>query len=306
MCFMFHATLTSFRSGLCTTFVLLFGCATGVADETIVPVGIPYKRLAYLHNQQVNESSGLACSRRTPGHFWTHNDSGDEPRLFAFDRDGNDQGEFAIKGAKANDWEDMASFVLDGRACLLIADVGDNLFRAGGYTLYLVEEPERLNRPGGNQQLILLQTSHFRYADGPQDCEAIAFDPTEKLCFLVAKTTKKQSNIYRLQWPLTSNSFESPVVAEKIATVNYPLVTAMDITSDGRRAVLLTYGLAYEISRKPKETWNAAFARPGRPLIMPFRRQGETICYGTNGRKLFLTSEKIPTPFFEVDTRSRH
>ena len=35
--------------------------------------------------REVRESSGLAVSRAYPGVFWTHNDSGDRPRLYALD-----------------------------------------------------------------------------------------------------------------------------------------------------------------------------------------------------------------------------
>jgi hypothetical protein len=74
----------------------------------------------------------------------------------------------------------------------------------------------------------------------------------------------------------------------------------MDISPDGRRAVVLTYGSAYEYTRLGKESWGDAFARKGRELKMPTRRQGESICYGPDGKTLYLTSEKLPTPLLEV------
>jgi hypothetical protein len=33
---------------------------------------------------------------------------------------------------------------------------------------------------------------------------------------------------------------------------------------------------------------------------MPRRRQGESICYGPDGKTLYLTSEQLPTPLWEV------
>src|SRR5687767_14630941 len=41
--------------------------------------------LVNLENQSVKESSGIAASRRNAGIFWTHNDSGDGPFIYAFD-----------------------------------------------------------------------------------------------------------------------------------------------------------------------------------------------------------------------------
>ena len=64
--------------------------------------------------------------------------------------------------------------------------------------------------------------------------------------------------------------------------------------------VVLCYGNAYEFTRQSGETWQVAFARKEREIEMPARRQGETLCFGADGRTLFLTSEKQPTPLFRV------
>jgi len=65
-------------------------------ERTENPAGrVPYGRgreLCRLQSRGINESSGLACSRTTPGLFWTHNDSGDDARVFLFDRQGRDLG----------------------------------------------------------------------------------------------------------------------------------------------------------------------------------------------------------------------
>jgi len=55
----------------------------------------------------LTEGSGLAASRRTPGRFWSHNDSGD-PVLFALDGDGRVIGRLRIAGAVVEDWEALA------------------------------------------------------------------------------------------------------------------------------------------------------------------------------------------------------
>src|SRR5262249_9269918 len=64
--------------------------------------------LCNLENQSIRESSGIAASRRNAGVFWTHNDSGDGPFIYAFDRQGKHRGVWRVAGAGAVDWEDMA------------------------------------------------------------------------------------------------------------------------------------------------------------------------------------------------------
>ena len=89
-------------------------------------------------------------------------------------------------------------------------------------------------------------------------------------------------------------------VAKRIASLEIPSVTAMDVSPDGRRAIVGTYGNAYEYVRRTGEGWAEAFSRPPREIIVPGRTQGESICYGTDGKTLYLTSENLPTPLFEV------
>ncbi len=85
-----------------------------------------------------------------------------------------------------------------------------------------------------------------------------------------------------------------------IGTLDLSLATGMDISPDGVRAIIITYGDAYEYVRREGEDWREAFARDSRNLPMPKRRQGEAICYGRDGKTLYLTSEHAPAPFWEV------
>ena len=68
------------------------------------------KELAKLANKAINESSGLAASPAHRGVFWTHNDSGSKPLLYAFNKKGQDLATVTVTGASARDWEDMSSF----------------------------------------------------------------------------------------------------------------------------------------------------------------------------------------------------
>jgi hypothetical protein len=277
------------------------GMIAGVAQGAEIP---PFtytqpRKVCELSNPEIRESSGLAASRRHPGVLWTHNDSGDRARIFAFDRQGRDLGTCEIADAAADDWEDMASVRLDGQCCLLLADVGNNRGWKKGGILYLVAEPERLDVP----QARLMQTVHFRYDDRPRDCEAVGFDPVRREVLLAVKQLGLVTKVYAFPWP--NHSTSDPVVARPIGTIAVTLATAMDISTDGRRAVVLSYGDAQEFVREPDEDWQRALAKPGRAIAMPARRQGESICYGSDGCTLYLTSEGVPTPLFEVRVAER-
>jgi hypothetical protein len=66
---------------------------------------------------------------------------------------------------------------------------------------------------------------------------------------------------------------------------------------------VLTYGHAYEFTREGDDSWRDAFQGQPREILMPARRQGESICYGSDGRTLYLTSERLPVPLWEVPLR---
>ena len=75
------------------------------------------------------------------------------------------------------------------------------------------------------------------------------------------------------------------------------------LSADGRRAIVVTYGPAYEFTRREGESWAKTFARGGRRLNMPLRSQGESICYGPDGKTLYLTSERLPTPLWQISPK---
>jgi hypothetical protein len=257
------------------------------------------QKLTTLANPAIRESSGLAASHRHSGVLWTHNDSGDEPRLYAFDLQGRDLGSCLLDGVVAFDWEDLASFIHAGRPYLLVADVGNNGHAAAVHMLHLVAEPDI--RPAGDvrgRHVAVDQTIHFSYGDEPRNCEAVAVDPTDRTILLVTKELLGPAGVYAFPWPQSQT--ERALVARRIGTLSILGVTSLDVSSDGRRAIALTYLHAYEYRRGDNETWTQAFAKTPRQILMPPREQGEAICYGRDGRSLYLTSEKTPTPLWVV------
>jgi hypothetical protein len=234
----------------------------------------------------------MAVSRRVSGVFWTHNDSGGEPQIFAFDKKGQLLTSCSVTGAVAVDWEDMASFKLGGTPYLLLGDVGDNRRQRNNHKLYILEEPAT-----DQKSATLKNTIKFTYDDGPHDCEAVGVDTTSKTILLCTKVLGLTCEIFQLELTLTNGHSQ---VAKSIAKPAIAAVTSMDISPDGRRAILLTYGDAFEFVRREDETWTTAFSHAPRTIHMPERKQGEAICYGEDGQTLYLTSEQLPTPLWEV------
>jgi hypothetical protein len=86
---------------------LAWGLVAGHAAAAQAPVTLQLVDTAELLAPRLIESSGVTPSTRRPGVLWTHNDSGDEPRLYATDSAGDDLGSILVVGARNVDWEDL-------------------------------------------------------------------------------------------------------------------------------------------------------------------------------------------------------
>lgn len=293
--------------------LLLVGLAVADDSPTPRPRRLAFgqgRKIATLANRDIRESSGLAASRRREGAFWTHNDSGGGAVLYALDKTGRQLRRVQVSGASARDWEDIASFEHDGKAYLLIADTGDNDRKRSNVALHLLAEPDLAPtsqpasrptpRPARPRSTQLLRTVRVTYPDGAHDCEALAVDPHTDTVLLITKSPHIAAFRIPLKSLLGPEAPGKPLQAKRLAGLPILLPTAADITPDGRQLVVVNYWRGYLYERRPNEAWADALQRLPRPVALPTRRQGESVCFGPGGRDLYLTSEKLPTPLFRV------
>lgn len=274
------------------------------------------ERLGELEHPALKESSGLAASRRDPRILWTHNDSKAKPVLFACTIQGKHLAVVVIQGARARDWEDIAAFSFQGKAWLLIADVGDNRARRQGCVLYVVEEPAvDFERTDQELEVPVAWKLVFTYEDGPRDCEAVGVDAASGQVFLVSKRTVP-AVLYSL--PLRPEGDGHLVARRHVALALIPQLsaqdlaehlrfglwplqpTAMDVAPDGSIALVLTYRHTYLFPRRKGEPWEKAFARLPQLVSLPKRRQGESGCFSADGRAIIVGSEGRPAPLWRL------
>ncbi|HEX8148569.1 MAG TPA: hypothetical protein VF591_15420 [Pyrinomonadaceae bacterium] len=265
------------------------------------------KQLAALEDRRIAESSGLVASRRNPGLFWTHNDSGDGPFVYAFDRAGRSRGTFRVEGAQAVDWEDIAAGPgpAQGQSYLYAGDIGDNGREREFVVVYRFPEPELpAGQPAGKEARATQPSEAIRlkYPDGAHNAEALAVHPANGDIYVVTKANGG-ADVYKL-----AAGFDPKVIntMSKVGTLRGPdffgtLVTGADISPDGRRVALCDYAQGYELklpegSKDFDEVWKQKPAA----YSLGARIQGESVAYRLDGAALLATSEKTPTPLFEV------
>jgi hypothetical protein len=275
-------------------------CTTSLSYSQIIDYA-PVQELARIKDTEINEISGVASSYTTPGTFWVHNDSGDSPRIFLLDQAGNTLTQGTVAGASANDWEDIASFQLNGKNYLVIADIGDNASARSQYSLYIIEEPN-YSSGGANPSTYAIQRRiNFTYDTGAQNCESIAVDVESGKILLVSKTSYGGSQKIRYvhELPLSVSSGTVTLVAQKIQEFGTiaEATTGMDISNNGKYAIIHTVlDGNFEFTRNTGETWATAFAKEPRRIGIPEDRGFEAICYGTNGIDLYLMKEGLNSP----------
>ncbi|MDX2411858.1 MAG: hypothetical protein QNK16_06705, partial [Woeseiaceae bacterium] len=160
----------------------LMGCVQPADPEPEMQQHLPTTVLAgRLKTKALNEASGIVRSHRQDDVYWLVNDSG-KPRLYAIDSTGRNLGHVKVDGAKNVDWEDIASFTLDGKAYLLVADIGDNERKRRDVTIYVVEEPE----PGQGEAEIAWSFD-FSYPKGPRDAESLSVDIDNERILVLSK-----------------------------------------------------------------------------------------------------------------------
>jgi len=291
------------------------GCLAVLLTLTALPLAAadaPVTRAGALGIPALVELSGLAVSRRVPDRWWGHNDSGNASELFAFDRRGRAIGSVAVP-AGAFDWEDMASFRQDGVAYLAVADTGDNFGLRAQLAIQIFAEPDA-TLPA---QLAPLRTIAFQFEDGARDCEGLAADPAQQRFLLVDKG-RHPVGLYALPMApqaglavarriadLPSLYPDTPPLTAPMGAQRYRgTPTALDLSADGLRLLVLTYTHLAEFRRRADQDWPAAIRQtPPRLLRLPRTKLLEAAGYEAGGDGALISGETVNAPLWRWDGR---
>ncbi|MGH9179176.1 MAG: hypothetical protein ACRD0N_11580 [Acidimicrobiales bacterium] len=274
----------------------------GDTTSTTIAEGFgPATLVGQVADPEVDESSGLAASRRSPGLLWTHNDSGDEPRLYCLTGRGASCGTWTVAGADAFDWEDMAAGPgpAAGEHYLYLGDIGDNRSTRANVVVYRVREPVADAAAGGAAaSTSAAEALTLRYADGPHDAEALMAHPATGDLYIVTKALSS-GGVYKAP---AGTSLLTRVAGIDLGPGE--AVTGGDISPDGRRVTLSTYRRGYELSLPAGAgDLDTVWSQPPVPVDLGVRAQGESVAYRLDGNGLFTTSEKLPVPMYLAERR---
>lgn len=290
---------------------------TMLAAAVMVPLGAAPLATAYSPAEQIGkiaaaelgEISGMALSRQNPGIVWVHNDSGDGAYVYAIDVKGDLKATCLVRSASAIDWEDMAAGPgPDGTGQFLyIGDIGDNDRERTDCVVYRTAEPKVGDRPSSRDAPVLTAEPvrrSFAYPDGPHDAETLLVHPKTGDIYIVTKEPEGKAQVFK--FPPESKEYWRRAKLQKVGELSisgvlplFRVLTGGDISPDGRRVILRSYEVAYEL-RLPagSDRFDDIWEQKPKRISTPPMDQGEAICYGSDGASLLLTSEKLPAPLF--------
>jgi len=221
------------------------------------------------------EASGLVVSRIDETVLWSHNDSRDSARLYAFDTSGASLGVFGLRNAFAFDWEDMAAGPgPDGTGeYLYVGDIGDNFsIRNGKITVYRVPDSDPLTMGDAFDEVVTLA---YRYPNAVYNAEAMFVDPIEPALYVI---TKNQRETRVFKGPITP--IRSEIELEMVTSLFLDAeVSGADISWNGDVIALRGYRTVWMWERP--EGSSIADALAGEPCLAPSpdELQGEAIAF---------------------------
>ena len=260
---------------------------------------------------ELDESSGLAVSQCQNGVFWSHNDSGDAPMIYAMDAEAKLLGIWRLSGAENKDWEDMATRRdAAGNCSLYIGDIGNTDRRARKvHRIYRIDEPligvdasnDSKNTAALTSQVEVLE---FEYPDGRYDAETLMVHPKSGEIYLITKELREPVAVYKLLPEFdgeTATRTATRVSDFSVPAIPNGLVSGGQSSSSGTRVVICDYSAGYEISLPEGSTnFDDIWKQAPRPFLLGIREQGEAISYGRDADVVYATSEKRGAKLVEI------
>ncbi len=222
---------------------------------------VALESLGRFDEKQLPEASGIVRSRRHPGIYWVHNDSGNAPLLFAVRRDGSVVRRFRLAIPNL-DWEDIAT---DDAGHLYLGDIGNNAGFLRVRTIYRLDEPDPSSAEdaAGDRPLSVSRT--VSYALPPLnrfDAEGLFLD--RGTAVVVAKYRDgREAELFAVSMEVPPPPGETPGAREaprlprpigRLPGFKEP-VTGADLSEDGTMLAVCSYAVTRVYRRGKGDAW---------------------------------------------------
>lgn len=289
-----------------------------IPEETFTTCGSykPVQDVGAVTAKELNEISGIIFSRKNKDVIWTHNDSGGNAYIYAFNKAGDLLGKILLQDLTPNDWEDIAIGPCEiggSEECIFVADTGDNSDAKQEVGLVRFKEPQ-LDGINTFSDIIITDYDYYRftYEDRPHDCESFIVHPDGNRYLFSKEREERDTHIYKFPSEKDGDLY----IAKKVGTLslkngliaNLNLATAADIHPDGSRILIRTYSDIFEFRVNPDNDFITELLASERINLVAgsiiSEQQGEAISYNPFTGSIFHIGENpgqiTNPPVFEL------
>jgi hypothetical protein len=268
------------------------------------------QRAGNLEVSIINEASGMAASSLNPDRLYHVNDTWQQnaPVFFITDTAGQNLQTVRLENVtyspRTIDTESMDVGPCGSASCLFIGDIGDNRGRRAELRIFVIEEFLDVPDSVTPEQII-----RVTYPDGARDSESLAVHPNGDIYLLskegVSLLGTAPARLYKLPREVWENAGDEVLTLELVATLDLRalsgtsvnvfshIATGMDISDDGQRLLILTYGEVFEIALDVSQLNGQAISTetPHKQIEVVTLLQQEAISYASEGYSFFYTAE---------------
>jgi hypothetical protein len=293
-------------------FVVLLCCfvlvASSVTAQSLCQTWTE-QRVGNLDVSLLDEASGMAASAIVQNRLYHTNDTwSPSPAFFISDTAGQGLQSVGLEGltskGRLDDIEDMDVGTCGNASCLFIGDIGDNLSGRTELRLLVVEEVSKVPTSVVPKQIL-----HVQYPDRAHDAESLAVHPNGDIFILtkegISLLGTPAAKLYKLSRAIWENAGDEVLTLEYVGSIDLRtmssttvnvfshIATGMDISSDGQRLLILTYGevfeIAVDVSQLAGQTLSTETAY--KQIEVTTLLQQESISYAATGYSFFYTAE---------------
>lgn len=251
--------------------------------------------VADLKRQDYKELSGIASSQNYLGILYVHEDSGNSNEVYITNTKGEDLGKIVLDGVSNRDWEDIAYGPGPDptKKYIYAAEIGDNDAKYSSIFVYRFPEPVIDVKSAGNSVHVTPDKLQFTYPKGAVNAESLLLDPLTKDLYIATKE-KTKSTLYVAKYPQSSSS---STILTPLALLPFDLLTAADISTDGKEILMRSTGQIWYWQRATNQS--IAQTILSKPMDAPYsgnEHQGEAVCFAADGSGYFSTSETKKYP----------
>lgn len=268
----------------------------------------PYYR-SKIQSGEMKEISGIVASRKNPGVYWVHNDSGADASIYAINANGEYLSKVYVEEVAAKDIEDISIGKCEaGENCLILADTGNNKGNRSKLQILTVPEPKLNLEEGFKSHNYYAKRTYFRYKDWYKyDSEAMAYNYQDGGIYLIRKDGGEKHSLFKLK----RNPFQieqAQYLCDLKGLKDSHVVTAMDLHRDKRAMLVRSYrpsnpwqdSAIYEFQYKNiTDVCNVA------PKLIESGQegQGEAVAYRYSKPGIVHVSEGYAAKLFNIDCK---